>query len=247
MAMTELTGQAASVLIVRDDPFEVLMVQRRNSGQYASAFVFPGGVVDPDDRSEAWSAWTQGGDALDADDRAFRIAAVRETWEEVGLTIALEGGSAQRSQATRAGHPDFVSLVQQNQLHINLDEMRFFGRWITPIDMPKRWDTLFLLTPLTSSEEPVIDGEEIIGHEWITPRRALQWHESGERQYLYPTLLNLRRLAEADSVQDALERSASHPRVTALVTAERNAEGTWRSVPIEAGYGADRHWTPTSG
>ena len=45
---------AATMLLVRYDPFEVLMVGRNDRGQFASALVFPGGVVDPDDRDEAW-------------------------------------------------------------------------------------------------------------------------------------------------------------------------------------------------
>jgi 8-oxo-dGTP pyrophosphatase MutT (NUDIX family) len=65
---------AASVLLLRDDPLEVLMVTRPAGGAFASAVAFPGGSVDAGD-----------GDPADGTDAAARAAAVRETAEETGI------------------------------------------------------------------------------------------------------------------------------------------------------------------
>lgn len=63
---------AVTVMLVHDDPFEVLMVRRPARGAFPSALVFPGGAVD-------------------ADDESVRAAAVRECLEETGIDIeALE-------------------------------------------------------------------------------------------------------------------------------------------------------------
>lgn len=41
---------AASVILLRDDPFEVLMLERNPDRSFApGAWVFPGGIVDPAD------------------------------------------------------------------------------------------------------------------------------------------------------------------------------------------------------
>ena len=76
---------AATVLMVRDDPFQVLMVKRNAREPFASALVFPGGVVDAEDYSDSWSPHCESKLDLSADERALRIAACRESWEEVGL------------------------------------------------------------------------------------------------------------------------------------------------------------------
>lgn len=76
---------AATVVLVRDGANgpEVLMMRRPHRGSFAGAWVFPGGKLDPEDYEEA---------ASDADELTVaRIAAVRETREEVG--IAVDGAS----------------------------------------------------------------------------------------------------------------------------------------------------------
>lgn len=72
---------AATVVLVRDGDagLEVLMLQRRRElAFYGGAWVFPGGRVDADDARAAG--------ASDPESVA-RIAAVRETREEAGLTL----------------------------------------------------------------------------------------------------------------------------------------------------------------
>jgi 8-oxo-dGTP pyrophosphatase MutT (NUDIX family) len=70
---------AATVVVVRDakNGIEVLLLQRAEKGDHNSgAWVFPGGLVDPDDRADE-----QG---------AFERAAVRECFEECGIVLAPE-------------------------------------------------------------------------------------------------------------------------------------------------------------
>ena len=237
-----ISGKAASVLLVRDDPYRVLMVKRRDSGQYASAFVFPGGAVDDSDRDAIWQDFVVGRDDHNLDERAYKIAAARETWEEVSLLIGL--ADAQKYVSELSSSESYLSVLQNLGLRVSLEDLHYFGHWLTPVDMPKRWDTRFLLARAPLDQEPSIDADEIVSHEWVSPMDAVEMHHQGERQYLYPTLMNLKRLAESSSVAESIERSQSYPRVTAAVVAQRSDEGVWRSVPAEAGYGSERHWTP---
>lgn len=72
---------AATAVLVRDGARgpEMLMFRRPDRGSFAGAWVFPGGKLDPQDREQA------GSDAGEL--AAARIAAARETHEEVGLVI----------------------------------------------------------------------------------------------------------------------------------------------------------------
>ncbi|MGN6324819.1 NUDIX hydrolase [Pseudolysinimonas sp.] len=59
---------AATVLLLRDDPLRVLLVQRPGRGAFPSVLAFPGGSAEPDDVDAATTA-------------------ARETLEEVGVVL----------------------------------------------------------------------------------------------------------------------------------------------------------------
>jgi 8-oxo-dGTP pyrophosphatase MutT (NUDIX family) len=70
---------SATVLLLRDDPFEVLMVRRNARGSFASSLVFPGGAIDAEDYHNDWALLIEDFGDFDPDERARRIGAIRET------------------------------------------------------------------------------------------------------------------------------------------------------------------------
>ncbi|HEX8254705.1 MAG TPA: NUDIX hydrolase [Thermoanaerobaculia bacterium] len=144
---------SASVLVLRDDPFELLLLRRGETSSFVpNAWVFPGGVADPGD----------GGD--------LRTTAVRETFEEAGLTL------------------DPQSLVATS-------------RWITPVGLPKRFDTLFFLARVARDVDVTIDGHEITESMWIAPADALARRDL---KLVFPTIKNLEAIAGFTSVEALL-------------------------------------------
>src|ERR1700690_4341971 len=99
---------ASTILLLRDGAageIEVFMMVRHYEIDFNSgALVFPGGSVDKGDqeiiaRPELYS----GGEGLDAASLSFRIAAIRETFEESGILLARPRGSKALVDAKRAG------------------------------------------------------------------------------------------------------------------------------------------------
>src|SRR3982074_535160 len=103
---------ASTILLLRDSAgvngkaeIEVFMMVRHYEIDFNSgALVFPGGAVDAGDhdiagRGELWA----GGQGLDAESLGFRIAAIRETFEESGILLAKPRGSTALVDAKRAG------------------------------------------------------------------------------------------------------------------------------------------------
>src|ERR1700683_4491690 len=82
---------SATILLLCDNPFEVLMVKRHAKSYFSSALVFPGGVVDPEDAAPEWLSRVDGAEALSEQERACRIAACRETFEEAAILITSDG------------------------------------------------------------------------------------------------------------------------------------------------------------
>ena len=85
---------AATVVVLRaGDPFEILMVRRNDKVAFmAGSYVFPGGRVDDADRPPPGAAMRAAvfGDLSDAEEAAFRTAAVRELQEEASVTITAD-------------------------------------------------------------------------------------------------------------------------------------------------------------
>src|SRR3954467_11381654 len=93
---------ASTLLLLRDGAgqdgegeIEVFMMVRHHQIEFNSgALVFPGGSIDKNDREiAANSALYSGGQEHDSDALGFRIAAIRETFEESGILLARLGGS----------------------------------------------------------------------------------------------------------------------------------------------------------
>ena len=94
---------AATIMLLRDGPdgVEVFMVVRHHAIDFASgALVFPGGRVEESDHELA-AGGCPNPDGLDTEALAFRIAAIRETFEECGVLLARPSGSDKLIDAAR--------------------------------------------------------------------------------------------------------------------------------------------------
>src|SRR5882757_10456752 len=103
---------ASTILLLRDSAgpdgngeIEVFMMVRHYEIDFNSgALVFPGGAVDPGDHDIAGKPeLSVGGNGFDAEALGFRIAAIRETFEESGILLAKPLGSTTLVDAKRAG------------------------------------------------------------------------------------------------------------------------------------------------
>jgi 8-oxo-dGTP pyrophosphatase MutT (NUDIX family) len=255
--MTEVVTPrlASTILLLRDaraaNELEVFMMVRHYEIDFNSgALVFPGGSVDGNDqeiiaRAELYS----GGEGLDARALSFRIAAIRETFEESGILLARPKGSNALVDAGRAGEIEaahraalnerkttFLDVLAQNDLWLALDELVPYAHWITPEGMPKRFDTWFFLAAAPPDQLGAHDGRESTDSIWVSPREALAGGESGRFKLPFPTTRNLIKLGKQASVRAALEDSKGRDIVTVTPVMTRLNGGRQLRIPIEAGY-----------
>src|SRR4051795_5237792 len=140
---------ASTILLLRDaktaavdgksrDEVEVFMMVRHYEIDFNSgALVFPGGSVDAGDHDIAGKpGLCAGGEGLDASALSFRIAAIRETFEESGILLARPRGSNTLIDAKRAGGIEiahrsalcegkttFLKVLTDNGILLALDEL----------------------------------------------------------------------------------------------------------------------------
>jgi 8-oxo-dGTP pyrophosphatase MutT (NUDIX family) len=238
---------AATVLLVRDGAgLEVLMV-RRSAGMAfgASAWVFPGGKIAAADADPAWDALSGGN--YSHSERSIRIAAAREVFEESGLLLAVhvDGRPVSVADVERYGPrraeveadpTRFMALIREANLRLILDKLIPFAHWITPEFEPRRYDTHFFLVAAPAGQQARHDGREAVDHVWLPPQDLLQRRLRGEAKLMFPTRLNLEKLAKSSTAADA-ERAASAAKVVTVspVVVERNGARVLQ-IPAEADY-----------
>ena len=169
---------AATLVLLRDGDgeIEVLMIHRGAETSFGGMWAFPGGVIEDDD--------VPPGTAPDPIPAA-RVAAVRETREEIGLVVDAE------------------SLVWWSHwLPPGKNSLS-----------TKRFSTWFFVAPAdhTHDDHAVgVDGHEVRDHRWVPPAMALGAQERGEILLAPPTYVTLTQLGRYGDVTSAL--AAADPR-----------------------------------
>jgi 8-oxo-dGTP pyrophosphatase MutT (NUDIX family) len=228
--------RAASVLLVRGSPLEILMVKRHRRATFASSYVFPGGVVDADDGDDTWLEHLVGADELSVAERGNRVAACRETYEETAILLAMrrDGGAIDPSTVQPAR--PFRKLVAELDAVIDLTRLHPFAHWITPERMAKRYDTRFYIAAAPVGQVAVSDDAEVERPEWLRPADCVAGALSGDRMLYFPTLVNLELLSETDEVVVALAAAVGREAATITPEVETRADGKFVTIPAGVGY-----------
>src|SRR3712207_4097826 len=184
------------------------MVVRHREIEFAGgALVFPGGRVEEADGALA------GDDPLGG----FRIAGIRETFEECGVLLARPRGGAalvpagtllaiedRHRAALGRGERGLAEGLGGEGVEAASEGLVHFPHWITPASRPKRFDTQFFLAAAPVDQLAVHDGSESVESVWIAPARAVAEANAGQRRLVFATRKNLEKLARYASVAEAL-------------------------------------------
>lgn len=149
------------------------MGRRPPGGPFGGVWVFPGGAVDPEDLTAAPDA-----------ESAWRLAALRETWEEVGLGLTDPEG-AEIPEGPGSVH---VRLAKMG-VRFATSRLVYLSNWVTPRTVAKRYDTRFFVI---DADGDVQSGDELADVEWLAATDALTRHEKGEFPMIFPTVSHLR-------------------------------------------------------
>jgi len=234
---------AATIILIRptntkktllDNNFEILMVKRSTKARFfPGAHVFPGGLVEESDSDSKWKellgvSQIQQFVQINVDgtkvvnEFAFRVAAIRELFEEVNVLMA--------SSTTNTKHIN-NELVSQWRPLVQKDSSKFFdmckelglvpqvlqlfpyAHWITPKQEKYRYNTLFYVGIMDSStqveSQASHDRKETTEFDWFTPEQALSRFKDGSI-FLPPptwyTLLHLVQFGTIGSLQNQLKK-----------------------------------------
>ncbi|XP_067856757.1 nucleoside diphosphate-linked moiety X motif 19 [Heptranchias perlo] len=251
--------------------YAVLMLQRSGKSSFMPhAHVFPGGTIDPSDFSSEWIQvfqpfceppdfklgkvrQTAKRAPIFATDRrkmgssipgevAFRICAIRETFEESGILLVkpnapdecLNGqGAIKLTQYDQEELASWRPLLQENAANFikmcrelecipNIWALKEWSNWLTPTFREgKRFDTAFFICCLQEIPFTVHDGHETILYNWLSPPEVIEGHRSEKILAPPPQWYELGRLCRLPRLQDLQQFSQ-----------DRTLEGCERWLPV---------------
>jgi 8-oxo-dGTP pyrophosphatase MutT (NUDIX family) len=222
---------ASTVLLIRPGPdgnFEILLTRRPTEMKFLGGFyVFPGGSVEPEDRSEKTLRRCRGllgkeaqkilGDHLGPElSLAHWVAVIRELFEEVGILLCVTDSGAEpdvedgerleeKRQAIVAGTLDFGSFLEAENLFCDLARAVYFSHRVTPEFYPMRFDTRFYLASLPAGQTALSRSVEVADSLWIAPQHALK-EANRSLPLLPPTTTMLQNLCAFESWQSLSEK-----------------------------------------
>lgn len=163
---------AASLILLRGEGRDLELLAGRRPGHVRfmpGVWVFPGGAIDPEDK-KPWRVET-GGEHLPPRLVRCARAALRETWEEVGVLV----GRRAADPAAPSGMPGLTPIeaaYAERGLAAAIDVLTYVGRAITPTPVFRRFNTRFFLA----------DASAVVGEPVSTDElEDVGWHPIGRR------------------------------------------------------------------
>nr|XP_046239204.1 nucleoside diphosphate-linked moiety X motif 19 [Scatophagus argus] len=236
--------------------YDVLMLKRSSkSGFMPNAYVFPGGMVDSSDFSSDWldifksfrnfpsfglRSVKQPADTrppIFATDRlklgspipgevAFRICALRETFEESGVLLVVSKSEEKRCSSDQVLHnkanelcsneltkwralvnqnpSNFIRMCRELEVLPNIWALHEWGNWLTPAGPygGTRFDTAFFICCLQEIPHTLQDEKEIVRFQWSTPAEVLQSYWARKMWIAPPQFYELSRMCRFPLLRD---------------------------------------------
>jgi 8-oxo-dGTP pyrophosphatase MutT (NUDIX family) len=153
-------------------------------------WVFPGGAIDPEDR-RPWHGET-GGEHLPPRLARSARAALRETWEEVGVLVGSRGEISAAAPQAHGLAPIEAAYVERGVTPA-LGALTYIGRAITPTPVFRRFNTRFFI-----ADDSAVFGDPVSSDEL----EDVGWHPIGRKELVPFRDVTQFMLARAIAVRD---------------------------------------------
>ena len=252
---------ASTVILVRDSENGVEMLLQERSGKsesFSGAFVFPGGKVDLHDADKEYETLYSGHTDPDASailgvpkyGLAYWMGGIREVFEEAGILLAYDKSGKivsfnspsikqrfiEYRDALNKGEMNLLEICREEELTLATDQMYYYSHWVTPIVMPRRFDTRFFICRAPAEQEPIIDNHEVVSQCWINPAEALRKQREEGFQIFFPTIKNIQGLTGHEQSQSLLEAVAQFRDLPRILPIKAEKEGAPPLIPGDEGY-----------
>lgn len=127
-------------------------------------------------------------------------------------------------------------LAEEAGVEVSPGEMRPWSRWITPEQVPARFDTRFYVASAPAHCRPKADGIEMDDARWLSPEAALSEHAEDRLELSFPTIKHLEELRRFADAAEVLADAAGRPVVPLMPKVVGTEDAFDIILPGEPGY-----------
>lgn len=220
--------------------YRVLLLERgAKSAFMPSTYVFPGGVIETKaDFSNEWMELFKQSFAKFGKDFtslvniqgprppllkksitdipsevAFRICAIRETFEESGILLLKRLTDEQQSHLNvdeiqnwrkqiYADATKFLTMCRELDCVPDVWSLTEWCNWLTPISLPRRFDTLFYTCFLDDEPTVLLDDKEMSHAKWMIPASAALECQKKQMKLGVPQIYEVSRFCQFPKWKD---------------------------------------------
>ncbi|MDX6651554.1 MAG: hypothetical protein QOG09_1268 [Solirubrobacterales bacterium] len=155
-----------------------------------------------------------------------------------GVWVFPGGGVDPGEAGNEDAHRDCAvrELAEEAGIDVAAADLVPYSRWITPEQVPSRFDTHFYLALAPAHTPPKPDGSETVDAQWFEPAEALERHRAGDMQLVFPTIKHLESLLEFASSTAAIEAARDRPVEPILPRVVGEGDERRIVLPGEPGY-----------
>ena len=227
---------ATNILICQTNGvLKILLVKRGDNLKFAAKhYAFPGGKIDESDIKHA------NDDIL----KAAKIAAIRETYEEIGILICKKNEIIENAKASEIEIRKQIIKSPEifiQKLNISIEDIEFnelipLSRWQPPEPFHPKFDTYFFIKQCDREIEFIVDNSEISTAIWIEPIEAIRRHKKGEMDFIFPTIITINLLAKLNNIKAIKDFIKwNEPPLIKGEIIEENGK-TYQTISEELGY-----------
>lgn len=125
---------------------------------------------------------------------------------------------------------------EESGLAISDADLLYFAHWTTPPEMHKRFATWFFITEMSGGDNVLVDGSEIVEHQWYTPAAALRDRADKAIEMMPPTFITLTELDSCETVAEVMVMYRNRPVQEFLPHVTATDKGIAMLYPGDAGY-----------
>lgn len=111
-----------------------------------------------------------------------------------------------RSELEAAQIAGVRETMEEAELYVNPEELKFCIHWTTPANEKRRFSTYFFHVKVAyHNSDVVVDDSEILEHKWMSPQAALEALQNREIFLLPPTYITLQRIIDCKNYQEVIQ------------------------------------------
>ncbi|MHA1468276.1 MAG: hypothetical protein ACTSP6_09405, partial [Promethearchaeota archaeon] len=135
------------------------------------------------------------------------LIATKDAGDIIAITEENKNKIRNYQEDLQKNRDTMTNILTKENLFYAANNLKYFGRLVTPPMSPIRFDTQFFLCKLPQNQNINLFSDELTDGFWRTPKQLLTLYKKHKIKIIFPQYSTLKRLKKFKTIQEAFENS----------------------------------------